>query len=431
MAHKRSFLNLVPGLLSAALLIAACAPLPPLLPVDSPLLTPLPASTPDGLPIPTPWPPLETARQALAQQLEIAPEAITFVSSEPVEWSDACLGAAQPDEVCAQVITPGYKVVLGVDGVQYDFHTDETGTAVRGPIQPASAPGESLEWRGLTAEGCTQARFSANDMAFGSCDGDLKSRSLEGLGNRANQLLAFVNTYQVFSASTPAGTVALAGEGPFLASAADQRMLAEWAARVAAEAEDEQGLAMWGLGWHREGGIAGFCDDLTIDATGFVELAPCKYESPQAVNVRWLTADELAQLYGWLDALAPFEFTQQDPATADALTVHTIFAGRGSREATDADKQALAAFSREVLARWPGPSEVQTIEALADVTIYAGPGTQYPIVGQLLAGQTALDTGMLPGASWWRIMCPDETFGNCWVSADPTLTQPVDPSSGL
>lgn len=426
MTHKRSFLNIVPGLLSAALFIAACAPLPPLIPADSPLPTPLPAATPGGLPSPTPWPPLEAARQALAQQLEIAPESITLVSSEPVEWPDACLDAAQPDEMCAQVITPGYKVVLEVDGVQYEFHTDETGAVVRGPIQPAAASGESLEWRGLTAEGCTQARFSTDDVTFGPCDGDLKSRSLEGLGNRANQLYAFVQTYRSFSASTPAGTVTLAGEGPFRASPADQRMLAEWAARVAAEAEDEQGLAMWGLGWHREGGIAGFCDDLAIDATGYVELAPCKYENPQEVNVRTLTADELAQFYGWLDTLAPFEFTQQDPATADALTVHYIFAGRGSQEATDADKQTLADFSREVLARWPGPIEVQTIQALADVTIYAGPGLQYSIVGQMLAGQTVLDTGILADQSWWRIMCPDETFGNCWVSADPLLTQPVE-----
>ncbi len=430
MAHKRSLLNIILGLLSATLFVAACTPLPALIPADSPLPTPLPANTPASLPSPTPWPPLEGVRQTLAKQLKIAPETITFVSADPAEWSDACLGAAQPDEVCAQVITPGYKVVLEADGVRYEFHTDETGAAIRGPIQPAAASGESLEWRGLTAEGCTQARFSADIVTFGPCDGYPKSHPLGDIGNRANQLYAFVQTYRSFSASTPAGETILSGKGPFLASPADQRMIAEWAARVTAEAEGEQGLAMWGLGWHREGGIAGLCDDLTIDATGYVELAPCKYESPQEVNVRTLTADELTQFYGWLDTLAPFAFMQQNPATADALTVRYIFAGRGAREATDADKQALAEFSREVLARWPGPIEVQTIRALVDVTIYAGPGTQYPVVGQLLTGQTALDTGLLPGQLWWRIMCPDGTFGNCWVSADPQMTQPVDPSSG-
>ncbi len=31
------------------------------------------------------------------------------------------------------------------------------------------------------------------------------------------------------------------------------------------------------------------------------------------------------------------------------------------------------------------------------------------------------------------MICPDDTIGNCWVSADPTLTQPIAPagSTGL
>lgn len=511
MAHKKMSHNVIIGLLSAALLIAACAPLPSLMPADSPLPTPLP-------PTPTPWPPLEQARLALAEHLGIAPGAITLVSSEPMEWADACLElpapdemcaqvitpgyrvvleaigqqyilhtnasgsqvrtAGQPepenvapraalqaraalaqqlglapeavrivsaeaiewpdacldapasDEVCAQVVTPGYKVLLEADGVVREYHTDQSGDVLRALPWPALDTEGRLEWRGLTAEGCTQAQFSRASIAFGPCDGELMSRQLAQVGNSANEFYAFVETYQSFSASTAAGTVVLSGKGPFLASPANQRMLAEWAARVVAEAEDEEGLAMWGLGWHREGGIAGFCDDLAIDATGYVELAPCQYESPQEVAVRTLTADELAEFYGWLDTLAPFEFTQQDPATADAMTVRYIFAGRGAQEATDVDRQALAEFSREVLARWPAPTEVQSIQALADVTTYAGPGTQYPVVGQMLTGQTVLVTGIQQGNTWWRVMCPDETFGNCWVSADPKLTQPVAPSIG-
>jgi hypothetical protein len=31
-------------------------------------------------------------------------------------------------------------------------------------------------------------------------------------------------------------------------------------------------------------------------------------------------------------------------------------------------------------------------------------------------------------STWWRVICPDSTVGNCWVSADPTLTQPIVPA---
>jgi hypothetical protein len=56
-------------------------------------------------------------------------EAITFVDSEYVEWSNACLDAADPGTVCAEVITPGFVVILAHGGVEYEYHTD-TGSRV-------------------------------------------------------------------------------------------------------------------------------------------------------------------------------------------------------------------------------------------------------------------------------------------------------------
>lgn len=49
---------------------------------------------------------------------------IEIVSVEPVDWPDACLGLARPDEACAQVITPGLRVLLSAAGRQYEYHTD-------------------------------------------------------------------------------------------------------------------------------------------------------------------------------------------------------------------------------------------------------------------------------------------------------------------
>jgi hypothetical protein len=71
------------------------------------------------------------AVNSLAQSLGVDVSQIQVVNFEQVEWPDACLGLPQTDETCAQVLTPGFRVVLDVAGVQYEVRTDETGTNVR------------------------------------------------------------------------------------------------------------------------------------------------------------------------------------------------------------------------------------------------------------------------------------------------------------
>jgi hypothetical protein len=71
------------------------------------------------------------AQQWLAQRLNVPVAQVTLVQSEQVEWPDSCLGLAQPDEACLQVITPGWRVVVEVNGQTYEIHTNDTGTAVR------------------------------------------------------------------------------------------------------------------------------------------------------------------------------------------------------------------------------------------------------------------------------------------------------------
>lgn len=51
----------------------------------------------------------------------ITPPMITVTSFEAQEFSDAALGCPQPDMMYAQVITPGYKVVLEAQGKEYDY----------------------------------------------------------------------------------------------------------------------------------------------------------------------------------------------------------------------------------------------------------------------------------------------------------------------
>lgn len=74
--------------------------------------------------------PVAAAVQALAARLNVPESAITVVSWEPVDWPDTSLGCPEPGMMYAQVITPGYRVVLEVEGKTYEAHTDRGGQRV-------------------------------------------------------------------------------------------------------------------------------------------------------------------------------------------------------------------------------------------------------------------------------------------------------------
>ncbi len=78
------------------------------------------------------------ARAMLVAKLAVDPDAIVLVSAEQIDWPDACLGVQTPGKMCAQVITPGYKVVLSAQGNQYEFHTNADGSSILQAAQPSS-----------------------------------------------------------------------------------------------------------------------------------------------------------------------------------------------------------------------------------------------------------------------------------------------------
>lgn len=74
---------------------------------------------------------IENLKSILSAQIGIPATEITFKSSQPKQWKDACLGASNPDELCAQVITPGYCVIFSTLTQTYEVHTDRTGKNFR------------------------------------------------------------------------------------------------------------------------------------------------------------------------------------------------------------------------------------------------------------------------------------------------------------
>lgn len=44
-----------------------------------------------------------------------------------VDWPSSCLGVLVPETACADVVTPGYRILLKANDITYEFHTDKAG----------------------------------------------------------------------------------------------------------------------------------------------------------------------------------------------------------------------------------------------------------------------------------------------------------------
>jgi hypothetical protein len=132
--------SLVVTLMLLIALLVACGPME----TESGAGEPAATATPEATQPPAELPATETpetesttdaataaARAHLTRELGVAEAEIEVVSVEATEFSDSCLGLGQPNESCLRANTPGWLVMLGVEGQVYEVHTDETGQQVR------------------------------------------------------------------------------------------------------------------------------------------------------------------------------------------------------------------------------------------------------------------------------------------------------------
>jgi len=88
---------------------------------------PKPPSSTGGEPVipPTAEQVVALAKRDLSQRLKRTETTIKVASIEAVDWSDASLGCPEPGMAYAQVITPGYRLILTANGARYEYHTDQ------------------------------------------------------------------------------------------------------------------------------------------------------------------------------------------------------------------------------------------------------------------------------------------------------------------
>jgi len=219
-------------------MFTACSPQTPTaqpsIIMERPTLTSLPAST-------NLTPAQSAAVAALSGSLGLPADKITLVSTEAVDWPDGCLGVVDEGLVCAQVITPGFRLILEANGRQVEYRTNEDGTHIR----PA--------------------------------------------------------------------TVALT--------------------------------------WKREGGLAGFCDYMTVYLSGEVHGSSCKqgqYTEQRLIDV--LFTEENAKWDEWLKNYGNINIDASDPkGVSDRMVVVLTLIGTGGQQTISAsDQQELLNFAQEL-----------------------------------------------------------------------------------
>jgi hypothetical protein len=226
-----------------ALIVSACASAAPTeqpsVIIERPAATDLPEEP--GPEPPSMGPVEEAVVKQLAANLGLQESDVSVLRSEQVEFKDSCLDLLLEDISCAQVITPGYKILLEANDLQYEYRTSEDGSR----IQPAT--------------------------------------------------LALV--------------------------------------------------------WKREGGIAGFCDTLTVFLSGEVFAAKCnaQAEGRMGTFADLLSTQEQVQFNDWTAEFAETKLDASDPkGVADRMEVTLKLFGMGSQPPTQAEQQALFKFAQDL-----------------------------------------------------------------------------------
>jgi hypothetical protein len=70
---------------------------------------------------------------AIAEDLGVPADSLQVNTVESRTWPDSSLGCPQPDMLYAQVVTPGYLILVEVSGERFEYHADERGNLVRCP----------------------------------------------------------------------------------------------------------------------------------------------------------------------------------------------------------------------------------------------------------------------------------------------------------
>ena len=310
-------------------ILAACAPQAqpteePVLPNDNSY--PNDSYPNDSYPNEGLTPAQQAAIATLSKILNLPPGQITLISTEAENWPDGCLGVQRAGVMCTQAIVPGYRIILEVNGTQYEVHTDEDGSTV--VVVPITASAGSLEEMvkkqlamNLGLEESSISVVSSSDVEF--------SDSCLGVA------MQDVMCAQVI---TPGKIIVLEAEG------------VQYTYHVSVDGSLVQPATL-ALTWRREGGIVGFCDSLTVFLSGEIYGNQCKSQPNGTMGTfaSLLSAEEREQFDAWIQEFGTVTLDASDPqGVSDRMEVKLEFFGRGTGSMSQSDEQELTLWAQNV-----------------------------------------------------------------------------------
>ncbi|NWG05398.1 MAG: hypothetical protein HXY35_01790 [Chloroflexi bacterium] len=319
---KRLLLLFVPFVM----LISACAPQAAptqesVLPTDD--VQP-PESTPTQLPVEL-TPAQIAAVSALADITGLSADKISLVSTEAVTWPDGCLGVQRPGMMCTQALVDGFKIVLEADGKEYEFHTDEDGSAI---VLVVTGETSGLVEDAIVAQLAQNLDLDKGDISVVSSEDVEFSDACMGVA------MPDIMCAQVI---TPGRIIVLEADG------------IQYEYHTSIDGSRVQ-PATPALIWKREGGIAGFCDSMIVFLSGEVYTSNCRgSDGKMGVLSALLTAEERDQFDAWIGEFGQAELDASDPeGVADRMVLTLTFFGLSDGKFAASDEEALFLWTQDL-----------------------------------------------------------------------------------
>jgi hypothetical protein len=311
------------------LLLAACAPAAATqAPATEAPTEQEDASTEQPAPTPIPvdlTPAQRAALMALSEKLGVSADKVKLISTEAVTWPDGCLGIVRIGVMCTQAQVPGFKIVLEANGQKYEVHTNQDGSVA------------------LLAEGAQNAHALEQSVIkqlaanLGLTESDISVVSNSEVEFPDSCLGVAMPDIMCAQIVTPGRIIVLEAKG----------VQYEYHVTPTGDLIQPATLA---LNWKREGGIVGFCDDLTVFRSGEVYTQQCKTgEGKMGTFATLLSSQEQKQFNDWMTQFGELTLDASDPkGVADRMVVTLNLFGTGSRQPTKSEQQALFEFAQNL-----------------------------------------------------------------------------------
>lgn len=306
-------------------------------PVAEGTITPSPLAAPDAI---------QSILFALALQFRTSPNEVQLVNWEYVDWPDGCLGIPMR-ELCTQAVVRGYRIIVRIEGQEYEYRSDLAGSS----FLLASGPAHGVEKPALIWEGddVCQSLLLAEDgqAAVGPCGAPLTPVQMVEETPRVQEWAELLSRFSSFQADTPSGRIIFHGNGQEQATPAWQRAIAAWARLVRLELQFGRSGASWGtaLSWSRQiPDRDDFCESLRVEVYGLASAREVRCEGgyAQIQGQGWLTDEELEAFDVWLHGKARLVLPDID------------FNGLGTEEMSDSEVDGLQSWAEALYVRLAG-----------------------------------------------------------------------------